>query len=175
MASSSQSLRFLFCFFLPLCFGSPKITVIMDKMAWLENLVLDPFSDSLFTSELTTGRVWKVYADSQGSYTQSLWISNFTRILGLTKDPSIPGMIYGVGEINNTNVVFNASSLVPQQYNIIATTPPDRIGNGFACHFTTGLLYTSSEGDFNPGTGSVYEINPSTGQVTTITGTTYTF
>ena len=36
------------------------------------------------------------------------------------------------------------------------------VGNGFACHHSTGLLYTTSEGNFEPGTGVVYEVDPRT-------------
>jgi WD40 repeat protein len=42
------------------------------------------------------------------------------------------------------------------------------VGNGFACHHSTGLLYTTSEGNFEPGTGVVYEVDPRTHTATLI-------
>jgi sugar lactone lactonase YvrE len=38
--------------------------------------------------------------------------------------------------------------------------PTQTVGNGLMCHHSTGLLYTTSEGNFEPGTGVVYEIDP---------------
>lgn len=42
------------------------------------------------------------------------------------------------------------------------------VGNGFACHHSTGLLYTTSEGNFEPGTGVVYEVDPRSHTATVI-------
>jgi sugar lactone lactonase YvrE len=147
----------------------PKITVVADNLSWLENLVMDPATNSLFVSELKYGRVWKVTMGSNGTYTQEEWISNYTKILGLTKDPAKPGFLYGVGEHKNgSNVVFVASTTHPETQTVIAQTPKGHVGNGFGCHFKTGKLYTASEGAFTPGTGSVYEIDPESGEVTVI-------
>jgi hypothetical protein len=145
--------------------AAPTVTVIADGLTWLENLVLDPSSKSLFMSELVMGRVWRVQMQADGTYARSLWLSNFTEILGLTKDTNKPGLIYGVGSINSENVVFRASSYEANNFTVFATTPENHVGNGFGCHYATGKLYTASEGNFLPGTGSVYEIDPDTGIV----------
>eukprot|EP00041_Stephanoeca_diplocostata_P016320 m.321001 g.321001 ORF g.321001 m.321001 type:complete len:279 (-) comp20327_c0_seq7:3112-3948(-) len=151
------------------CIGTPRITVVTQNLSWLENLVLVPSSDSMFVSELKFGRVWKIQMNSNRSYTRQLWVSsNFTRILGLTKNTAVPSMIYGVGSQGDENVVFSISTSRPNNFTIIAHTPKGRVGNGFGCHYASGKLYTASEGDFLPGTGSVYEIDPQTGKVTTI-------
>jgi len=154
---------------LPCCLASAKVTVISENKAWLENLVMEPSSDNLFMSELKFGRVWRVHGFSNGTYSESMWLSGFTSTLGLTRDISKIGILYGVGMKNNTNVVFRFSDEVPNNFTIIANLPKDRLGNGFGCHYATGKLYTSSEGNFEPGTGSVYEIDPATGAVVTLT------
>jgi hypothetical protein len=100
-----------------------------------------------------------------------VWLSNFTKTLGLAKHINKPNLIYGVGELNQENVVYRASSLVPNSFDVIAQTPRGQLGNGFACHYSTGMLYTASEGNFTRGTGSVFQVNPDTGVVTAITRT----
>lgn len=137
-----------------LCSAEPKITVVTQNLSWLENLVLEPTSNSMFVSELKFGRVWKIQMNSNQSYTRQLWIStNFTRILGLTKNLAVPRVIYGVGsQAGDNNVVFSASTIFPNNFTVIAHTPKGRVGNGFDCHYASGKLYTASEGDFLPGT-----------------------
>lgn len=152
--------------------GDPKVTVLSEGKAWLENLVMEPSSDSLFMSELKMGIVWRVRGYANGTYSEMPWLdatSNLTRVLGLTKDVAVPNVFYGVGEYHAQNVVYRASTLVPNNFTIIATLPSSTLGNGFGCHYASGKLYTASEGNFKPKTGSVYEIDPNTGQVTTIT------
>ena len=146
----------------------PRVTVLAQNMSWLENLMLDPDSQSLFFSELKYGRIWKV---SDTNYTREIWVSNLSNVLGLARNPLKPGYFYGVGkQTNGTNILFQASTVTKETMKIIARLPDSTMGNGLGCHHATGKLYTTSEANFRPGTGRVYEIDPDTGSVTTITG-----
>jgi hypothetical protein len=147
----------------------PKITVVSKNKAWIENLVLDPTSESLFFSELKFGNVWRVRGFANGTYAETLWLTGFESVLGLAHDPSQPGVLYGAGKLNGTNVIYKFSSLQATTHTVIATLPSGCLGNGFGLHEASGKLYTACEGTFAPGTGSVYEIEAVSGKVTPLT------
>lgn len=50
----------------------------------------------------------------------------------------------------------------------VAIIPDDKVGNGLGVNYKTGLVYTSTEGNFLPGGGEVYEIDPTIGRVSII-------
>ena len=54
----------------------------------------------------------------------------------------------------------------PTDFAVVAEIPTGFLPNGLGLDVATGLLYASSEGDFLPGGGRVFEINPATGAVT---------
>jgi hypothetical protein len=111
----------------------------MQNFTWLENLVMDPPSSSLFVSELKTGTVWKVQSDQKGGYFHTAWVTGFHKVLGLTRNPAMPGTIFFVGEVKEDQPgVYKFSSTTPGNYTRIAETPPGLIGNGFGCHYATG-------------------------------------
>lgn len=143
---------------------NPTVSVIAENLSWLENLALDPATNSLFMSELKLGRVWRV----NGSYHKEIWLSNFTEILGLTINPNKPGVLYGVGKRRGANVVFRTSTTTPETCVTITQLPKGKLGNGFGVHHESGFLYASSEGNFLPDGGSLFSIDPNTGNVTTI-------
>jgi hypothetical protein len=116
-------------------------------------------------------------------------------VLGLASNPALPGVIYAAGKLQanasqspppHENVVVQVDVTSRNSWSVISTlhnnvsrapcapascvslTPSQTVGNGLACHHSTGLLYTTSEGNFEPGTGVVYEIDPRTHTATVI-------
>ena len=49
----------------------------------------------------------------------------------------------------------------PDSWGIVALLTPGFCGNGVGLHAATGKIYVSSEGNFLPGGGAVFEVDPS--------------
>jgi hypothetical protein len=166
--------------------AAPQLTVLLSGMSWLENLCPDPPSGSLLVAALN-GTIYKVTPASNRAgaapyvatpYVATPWVTGFRTVLGIARDPSLPGQFYFVGARPGPAAgagapgIFRASSVdVGGNAALVARTP--LLGNGLAVHNATGVVYTAAEGDFRPpglqGNGSVYQVDPRSGAVRTLT------
>ncbi len=158
--------------------AAPRATVLVSGKSWLENLCPDPPSQSILVSELD-GTIYRV-APSAGAYAATPIVAGFRTVLGIARDPALPGEFYFVGARPGPESgagapgIFRASSLAADaaanNVTLVAYTP--LLGNGLAVHNATGRVYTAAEGNFLPGArgnGSAFMIDPRAGTVLTLT------
>jgi hypothetical protein len=68
--------------------------------------------------------------------------------------------VFVVGKLSNgTYALVAVPTVDPDAWEVVATTPEGFCGNGIRIHDKTGKLYTSSEGNFRPGGGAVFEVD----------------
>ena len=161
--------------FVTLSFASSlpsNVNVIASNYTWAENLHFSADGTKLFTTELATGTVYMISPDGAGGFNKTQWLSDpaIGGLLGLASDPNSDTMFsvgHGIdasGAAINLVLTFSASE--PGVWKQIAETP--KKGNGLMYHAASDCLYTTSEGNFLPGDGSLYRVNVSTGNVTEI-------
>lgn len=143
--------------------GVKNASVVVSGHSWIENLCFQGF-DVMFFTELYKGCVWRL---DLVTMEKQVWISNKSgvqpRTLGLAVDDS---NLYFVGSTRATQYGVWASSLAnPESVRLIATT--ERDGNGLGLY--KDRLYVSSEGNFLPGNGAVYEVDIASGSVVPLT------
>lgn len=149
-----------------------NVNVLASNYTWAENLHFSADGTKLFTTELSTGTVYMISADGSGGFTKTQWLSDpaINGLLGLASAPNSDTM-FSVGHGIDASgaaidMVLTFSSSEPGQWKQIAQTP--KKGNGLMFHAASDCLYTTSEGDWLPGDGSLYRVNVSTGAVTEI-------
>ena len=145
-----------------------SVDTVADGFVWAENLVCDSKRGVLFVSDCTTGVLSKI------SYRDSKYLSvphireGLESISGLALNEA-HDTLYAAARIKNETtgekvaVVIAVDPTRENTYSIVAYLPEN--GNGVALDWTSGLLYVTTEGNFMPKAGRVFEINPSTGQV----------
>jgi hypothetical protein len=123
----------------------------------------------MFVSDTMRGELYKVTppATKGGAYTKQTWLKagTFANLLGCTLDPAADGTVFVVGRLasNRSTVVIAVNTAQPESWRLVVQLPAATIGNGFRMDLTSKLLYTSSEGNWLPEGGAVYEINATRG------------
>jgi hypothetical protein len=141
---------------------SANVSVVASGFSWIENLCFDGAGGSMFASERLRGQLLAVNGTAGGGYTTTVLLEGMWKLLlGCVVDSTrFPDIVFVVGELlNGSHVLAAVPVRAPSRWAIVALTP--HCGNGIRIHEATGLLYTSTEGTFLPGSGAVYEINPS--------------
>lgn len=144
---------------------------VADGLTWAENIEIG--ADSIFVSDLFGGLLYRSYKTTpESNYTTVVHISHLSglgRFLGLVIIPSQPETLYACAAwTNKTFIIIAASTTVADTWKPVATLGTENGCNGLRANDKTGLLYTSSEGNFLPKDGWVWEINPATGSVTVL-------
>ena len=160
------SLSSLFC--LPFSLSSAlTVTPIASGFGWIENLAFDGLG-TLFASDLhgTLSRV--TYDPSTDSYATSPVLTGYKKFLGLALDPANPsGRLFAAGlDAGGSSVLLAVEPSSNSSY-VIAKWEGN-CPNGLGYDAETSTLYASSEGNFFPGGGFVYEVDVKTGVVTTL-------
>ena len=137
----------------------------MFRFSWVENLCFDGKGGHMFGSERLRGQLLKINGTGggkSGGYTTTVLQEGIWKLLlGCTVDADrFPDTVFVVGELHNgSHVLASVPIHTPSDWEIVAFTA--HCGNGIRIHEVTGVLYTSTEGTFMPGSGAVYEIDPS--------------
>lgn len=140
-----------------------NVSVVAGGFSWVENLCFDG-KGGMFASERLRGQLLAINGTGAepGGYKISVLLEGMWKLLlGCVVDSArFPETVFVVGELLNGSHVLAAVPInEPASWEIVAFTV--HCGNGIRIHEATGLLYTSTEGTFLPGSGAVYEIDPS--------------
>ena len=140
--------------------------VNVDGFSWAENLVFD-HEGGLFASDATTGEIWRIALAGSGEYERTLVASGFSGALGLAflEDG---GLLYAAVSTSDDDAPYQVVSI--DLHTSVTTTIVSLpyTPNGLEADPATGLLYATTEGNFIPGQGEVYEINPETTEYATV-------
>ena len=143
----------------------PNVTVVAGGFSWIENLCFDG-NGSMFASERLRGQLLRIRGaddpDQDGEYVTDVLLDGvWSLLLGCAVDEARhPGYVFFVGKLlNGTYALAAVPTAAPEAWQVVATTPDGFCGNGIRIHEKTGKLYTSSEGNFLPGGGAVFEVD----------------
>lgn len=162
-------------------FGAPALnastpgqpTVLAGNFTWAENLVCHDGTSSLFVSDTSRGRLWRVQkaaVQAAGSpYTQEVWVDGFTKIAGVAT--SATGDLYALAQQNDAKPrvcrLLRVNTTAAHSFTVVAELPPC-LGDGLAIQESTGLAFVASEGDYVPGKSAVYQVDLANGNVATV-------
>lgn len=132
--------------------------VVLHSFGWLENLAFDCTRSNLFASAYLAGEVVRVTAN--GTVTRHGGKSVFKSVLGLAVDEAAGTVYVAATSANGTHEIASFPSDDPDRITMFAGLPHSVKPNGLGLVASTGYLYTASEGNELPGSGSVYEVSP---------------
>jgi len=140
------------------CVSLPTLDV--RGFSWAENLVFDA-NENLFVSDTTTGILWRIYlAADRLNYRKDEHISagSFNKINGLTVSQD-GQTLYAVVELaaDKNGYLVQIDTNATNSFEILVQTP--KVGNGLALHYSSGLFFTTNEGDFVIEQGRIYAID----------------
>ena len=146
------------------------VSVIADGFGWVENLAFDGRGNA-FVSDLVHGSITRITFDAATKgYVKHAHLDGFSKVLGLTVDETVsPPILYAVVGVDKQGLhkLIATDTTVPNAFKTVVTDL-GTTGNGLGRHAKTGLLYTSSEGNFLPGGGTVFVVDPVTGNSTVL-------
>lgn len=137
----------------------PAVTEVAGGFSWIENLCFDG-KGHMFASERLRGQILSFTSNEKGGYNQTILLQGmFSLLLGcVTDEARHPGIVFVAGEFTNgSSAIVAVPTNEPASWQVVKFTP--HVGNGIRIYNATGLLYTSTEGNFLPGGGFVYEVD----------------
>jgi hypothetical protein len=144
------------------------VSVVDDGFSWVENLCFDDHG-SMFATEFNRGQLLQIQNtgnEDKPIYQTTYLIDNNDGLYGgflgcLTDDDRFPGIVFVLGQYANqtTRALFAVPVASPTDIQIVAYTTPG-VGNGIGLHKSSGMIYFTSEGNFEPDGGYVYVVDP---------------
>ena len=131
----------------------------IDGYLWAENLAFDG-RGGLIVSDAFKGDIWRIEQDGDGGHRQSLIATGFDGALGLAY-LNVGGPLYAAIRTVDESDPYEIVAISPDGSVTTIVTLPEQ-PNGLEADPVTGLLYATTEGDFVPERGAVYEIDPLT-------------
>ena len=153
-----------------LAVSQATVEEVSSGYVWAENLVCDQGTASVWVSDAVKGTLSAVsYNEDQSAYETRVHLSGLSKINGLALDAT-GEVLYGGANVVEADgsiryTIIEIDRHVSESYKIVSDVALDgtSCANGLAADWTTGLLYTTTEGGFKPGAGEIFEVDPVAG------------